>query len=395
VTLRRVDGDKDRSMGSERLRIAFISPFLFRYARGIERFTISLANQLAALDQDVTLLTYGSRDQLPAPKIGDGVSVVSVPPIRYFAAQWAAPFYARALRRGRFDLVNVFFAGYGEASALRLAKRGSMIVNFIAGYPFEQVPHRFEEFSRSGLAARLDGIVVKSRFMAPAIESFFGRSVEVIPNGIDLDYFDPAKVNTKQVNQELKLSSEQKLLVTVAALETRKGILSVIDALPDVLSRGLDVRYVVVGEGQDRAVMEQRIAELALQERVTLVGTKLDVRPYLRAADLFLLPSRGEGFPNAFLEALAMELPVIVSTDPPYDEIMECAFGARVDQADSSALATTIAELLNDPIGRGCMGKAARAHVRDRYSWPSIARQYLQLFERQTAHRLEATRYHV
>jgi glycosyltransferase involved in cell wall biosynthesis len=370
-------------LGSRRLRIAFISPFLFRYARGIERFTINLANQLAALDQDVSLLTYGARDHTTPTKISAGISVASPPAVRFFEAKWAAPFYARALRRGRFDVVNVFFAAYGEAPALRWAKSGSSMVNFIVGYPFEQVPHRFEEFARSGLAARLDGIIVKSRFMAPAIESFFGRPVEIIPNGIDLDYFDPAKIDAGPVRHELNLGAHENLLVTVAALETRKGILSVVRALPHLLSSGLNVRYLVVGEGPDRAIIEQCIAELKLQGRAMLIGARVDVRPYLRAADLFLLPSQGEGLPNAFIEALAMELPVIVSNHPPYSEIVRSEFGLQADERDVVGLASRITDLLSDPVRRQAMGCAARHHVREHYGWPQIAQRYFEFFQSQ------------
>ncbi len=202
----------------------------------------------------------------------------------------------------------------------------------------------------------------------------------MIPNGIDLDYFDRTSVDADALRAELGIQPGERVLLTVAALEERKGILSVIQALPRVLEHEPRARYVVVGEGRDRARIEQCIRELNLGERVQLLGARTDVRPFYKLADIFLLPSYGEGFPNAFLEALAMELPVIVSQHPPYDEIVQSAFGVQVNEKDPAALAAAINALLQDNDRRKAMGQAGRAHVQEVYAWPAVASRYLESF---------------
>ncbi len=368
---------------NNRLRIAFLSPFVFRMVRGIERFTVNLANQLAQLDQKVTIIARNADGQRATPAIAVDVRVRRVPAFRYFEARWDIPFYTAELLRGRYDIVNVFFAGYGEAEALTFARRmRPLAINFIVGYPFGQTPFQFQEFARRGLAQHLDGVIVKSAFMAPEVEQFFGKKVEVIPNGIDLDYFDRASVDAGALRGQLGIQPGERVLLTVAALEERKGILSVVQAMPGVLAREPDVHYVVVGEGRDRAMIEQCIRELNLGERVHLLGAHTDVRPFYHLADIFLRPSYGEGFPNAFLEALAMELPVIVSQHPPYDEIVQPAFGVQVNEKDHAALAEAITDLLQNSDRRKAMGQAGRTHVRAVYSWPAVASRYLESFRR-------------
>jgi glycosyltransferase involved in cell wall biosynthesis len=366
------------------LRIAFLSPFVLRMTRGIERFTVNLANQLANLDQEVTIIARSTDGVKASPTISPEVRVRRVPAIRYYESRWDIAFYAAELIRRRYQIVNVFFAGYGEAEALRLARHvRPFAINFIAGYPFEQSPHQFHEFVRHGLARHLDGVVVKSQFMAPEVERFFGRKVEVIPNGVDLSYFSRGSAKETALGAQLSLQPDDKVLLTVAALEERKGILSVLDALPLVLEREPRVRYLIVGEGRDRELIERRISELGLRPRVQLMGAQADVRPFYRLADIFLLPSYGEGFPNVLLEALAMELPVIVSRRPPYDELVQPEFGLRVNEQDRAAVADAICSLLQNPARRKSMGLAGCAHVRSTFAWDAVANRYLQAFRGQ------------
>jgi len=358
------------------MRICVISPFQLRLRRGIERFAANLATELALLGQDLTLLSRAG--SLPWDKrlVESGVTRHIVPRVRYYESKWAALYYAWVLVRLRPDVVVVFFAGYGEAAGLALASAVCHPkVVFIAGYPMELVPHRFAEFRQWGLDRRLDAIVVKARHLAPAIEQFFGRATELIPNGVDIDAFhSDRKAPPKPCDERMPR------LVTVAAMERRKGFALVLEALPGVMANVGPVRYTIVGDGPDRGWLEAQIKESHLQDRVELVGAVDAVQPYLADADLFILPSRGEGLPNAYLEALAMGLPTVVSNDPPYDDIARPEFSVRVDRRDPEAMTQAIVRLLRDPVRRASMGRAARREAKDVYAWPTIALKYQDLF---------------
>jgi glycosyltransferase involved in cell wall biosynthesis len=361
-----------------RLCIGIISPFQLRLRRGIEMSTDNLATHLARMAQSVTLLCWSG----PLPRsekfIAAGGTYYAMPALRYFESIWAAFFYAQAILRLKLDVVVLHFAGYGESAALAMTGliRQSVIV-FSVGSPMELVPHRFEEFKKFGLGGSINGIVVKGHYMAPAIEQFFGKPTYYIPNGVDTNKFYPESTHVS-----LNAEGKKWELVTVAALEQRKGIDLVMNALPEVIAQMGPVNYTIIGDGPERGHLEKQIHELGLEPYITLVGSHFDVRPYLNQADLFLLPSYGEGSPNAYLEALAMGLPTIVSNDPPYDEIAHPEFSIRVDRQNQQSMTTAIVQLLNDPSLRHKMGEAARREAEQVYAWPDVARSYLAIFHK-------------
>src|SRR2546423_1389729 len=146
------------------MRVAFIHPFLYRYPRGIERYTISLANALARTGVEVHILTWRWPQPVQIDTLDPQVQVHLMPTSRYYAARAVVPFYAWDLLRHAYDFVWIFFAGYGEAQALGLARR--MPFGIVFHYPFAEVPHRYDEFRRHRLAQRATLLVSVSQFVA-------------------------------------------------------------------------------------------------------------------------------------------------------------------------------------------------------------------------------------
>jgi glycosyltransferase involved in cell wall biosynthesis len=363
------------------LKIAFIAPFLYRYQRGIERSCTHLANALCEFDQQVSILAWDYPGRKTASPLDRRIQVIPIPDMRYYQANWASFFYLYQLMHSKPDVVIIFFAGYGEAQALRFARRlRSFQVCFIAGYPIEQVPHRFEEFKYLHLDRILDHIVVKSPFMAAGVGAFFTTSPAVIPNGIDTDLFCPARESKQKIRRELGIPEAGPVLLTVAALEARKGVQHVIRCLQALSQSHPNIHYLVVGDGPDRGMLEEIALKENVSDKVIFSGAVQDVLPYYQAADIFLLLSSGEGFPNALLEAWAMELTVIVSKHPPYPDIIPQDCGTMVDETQLTGLTSMIASFLDSPEERQRIGKQARQHVLKENTWNSVATRYLGLF---------------
>src|SRR5258708_3186752 len=152
------------------LRVAFIHPFLFRYVRGIERYTLNLANGLARRGVEVHLLTWKWPQPLKIDEIDSSIRIHRLPTSSYFAAKVIVPFYVQHLSKHAYDFVWIAFAGYGEAEALRFARQQSFGIVF--HYPLAQVPHRYREFNRYGLAERAAQIVSVSENVADAVPEF-------------------------------------------------------------------------------------------------------------------------------------------------------------------------------------------------------------------------------
>jgi phosphatidylinositol alpha-1,6-mannosyltransferase len=360
------------------LRVAFIHPFLFRYARGIERYTLNLANALARSGVDVELITWNwpapLQIDLPDPR----VKIKRLPTSRYFAAKAIVPFYARQFLRQQYDFVWIAFAGYGEAEALRLARKQPFGIVF--HYPLAQVPHRFREFRRFGLAQRAAAIVSVSQYVAEGVQDFFHRESTVIHHGVDAERFKPDAEARRAKRKELSVG-DGPVLVTAAALEERKGIQWVLRALPRILERFPETTYLLLGGGDYRKSLEQLASDLGIQSHVRFMGEQEDVTPFYQAADLSLILSRGEASSLSALESLACEVPVIAARRPPFDELIKGEYGMLADEEDADAVAGVVESLLRNPAQRAAMGERGRAHVREKFTWGRAAEEYIKVME--------------
>lgn len=362
------------------MRVAIIHPFLFRYARGIERFTFNLANTLSARGVEMHLLTWRWQESIQIDALNPRVRVHTFPTSRYYAAQAIVPFYVWHLLTQQYDFVWIYFAGYGEAEALKLAPRQRFGIVF--HYPYAQVPHRYREFKRFGLARRAAQIVSVSRYVAEGVRESLGRESVVIHHGVDTARFAPDPSARARVRESLHLAPDAPVLVTAAALEERKGVQWVLRALPAILRELPETTYLVVGDGPHRAALEQEACALGIQANVRFLGAQADVVPFYQAADIFLLLSYGEALPNAPLEAMAMGLPLIVANKRPFDEIVIPEYGVCVPEEDCAQVAQVVISLLNDPARRQAMGTAGRARVLVDFTWERVGDRYLNFCRR-------------
>lgn len=160
-------------------------------------------------------------------------------------------------------------------------------------------------------------------------------------------------------------------LVSTGRLHWAKGLEFALLAVRDLVARGLDVRYDVIGEGPERERLQFAIHDLGLAARVTLCGRRSadEVRAALEAADLYVLSSVSEGVSNAALEAMAMAVPVVTTGAGGMPEaITDGVEGRIVPSRDPGALAAAIADLLGAPARRAAMGEAARRRIENELS---------------------------
>lgn len=187
-----------------------------------------------------------------------------------------------------------------------------------------------------------------------------------VPTGIDLARFAPG--DKAAARAALGLAPALRYIGIVATLRSWKGHLYLIEAL-ERLGRD-DCRLLVVGDGPMREPIESRIAAAGLGDRVKLAGHQDDPAPWLRAMDVFCLPSyANEGVPQALMQAMLAGVPVVTT---PVGSILEVVEDGRtglvVPPRDAHALAQAIARLLDDPELARRLGSAARAEAVKRFS---------------------------
>ncbi len=193
------------------------------------------------------------------------------------------------------------------------------------------------------------------------VEAAVGLPAErlpVIKMGVDTDAFTDA---AERAGEAGRLH-----LLTVARLDLCKGHHYALEALARVVAAGVDARYTVVGDGQDRALVEADVERLGLRARVEFVGTlgEHEVRELLCAADAFALTSvgLGEAAPVSVMEAMACGLPVVCSIIGGTPELIDDGRdGLLVPQGDIEAIAAALRRLADDPQLRRRIGRAARA----------------------------------
>jgi phosphatidyl-myo-inositol dimannoside synthase len=176
----------------------------------------------------------------------------------------------------------------------------------------------------------------------------------------------------------------KKVILTVSRLtrsDSYKGHDRVMGALPSVLSRFPGAVYLVVGDGDDRPRLETSASELGIRKGVMFAGgIDADELPdHFRLADVFIMPSTGEGFGIVFLEALASGIEVISGNrDGSVDPLADGALGATVDPDNKEELVAAVCNALSNPRARvGCAGRfderAFSEHLRALVGWSSAA----------------------
>jgi glycosyltransferase involved in cell wall biosynthesis len=174
--------------------------------------------------------------------------------------------------------------------------------------------------------------------------------------GIDLDRFSPVVSNSR----------EQLHVACVGRLVPEKGQRLLIEAIATMCGAGHAIRLTLVGDGPQRASLEELVRELGVTDKVDFLGAvaHTQVEYVLQSTDVFCLPSFAEGVPIVLMEAMAMELPVVASQVMGIPELIEDRVNGRLVRPGSRAdLVDALTWLATDPDGRKALGRAARVRV--------------------------------
>ena len=187
-----------------------------------------------------------------------------------------------------------------------------------------------------------------------------------IPTGTDLTRFKPG--DRDEARKTLGLPLDAKLIGIVATLRSWKGHRFLVAAMKD--RKLADARLIIVGDGPQEPALRSQIADLGLGERVTLAGRQDDVQPWLCALDVFVLPSTdSEGIPQALMQAMACERPVVTTAAGAIPELVrDGENGLVVETENSAALAEAIVRLLNDRALAGRLAAAGRREIEQKHT---------------------------
>lgn len=211
--------------------------------------------------------------------------------------------------------------------------------------------------------------------------------LEMIPNGISLDEFHvPKQEEALQLRQALGIPEGITLFVAVGRLRKQKGYPYLLDAVDILRKTHSAFTVLVLGDGELQEALAGDIEKRKMGEYITLCGDTPDVKKYLYAADVFVMPSLWEGLPLALLEASACGLPAIASSVGAVPSVLKDGIsGMLVPPQDSKALAQKMQEMCQrSSKARREMGKAAREIVEEHFGEKPMLLRYDSLYARLT-----------
>ena len=287
--------------------------------------------------------------------------------------------YRRLVRQNSYDLAHAFFGFptgwpcYRQAGRLPyiLSLRGSDVPGQHGRLKLDYkvlAPVMRAIWNRaSGLVACSEGLRER------ALEFLPSASIQVIPNGVDLDRFHPSDGEPYTGQGPLRL-------LTVGRLSVTKRVEMLVDAVEGLLKGHVAVRLTVVGGGALEPGLRRRVADRGLGQWIELAGrVNADRVPDLyREHDVFVSATLQEGMSNAMLEAMASGLPIVTTRCEGVEELI-ADNGMVVGCASAEAMAGAIRELAQNPQRVGRMSQAARQRA-TRYTWSAVADRYIECY---------------
>lgn len=210
-------------------------------------------------------------------------------------------------------------------------------------------------------------------------QKYDATKVRLICNGVDSAVFFPDAQARANERKRLGFTNRNVVFCCVARLSKEKNHALLLHSFCWLHAKIPQVRLVLVGDGPEKCEIEAVLRKNALEKAVLLAGEVADVRPYLQAADVFVLPSREESLPLSLLEACACGLPAIVSRAGDMPRVVQHGTtGFVFNGTDRALLSMLMAEITENAPLRREMGKIARTRTEKNYPPPEP--KYLEIY---------------
>ena len=205
------------------------------------------------------------------------------------------------------------------------------------------------------------------------IASFYnmnGDQIPVIYNGVDL---------SRCIHKEDYCAGEMVNILHVGRFDVPKNHAGLLRAFQNLLDRGCKCHLHLVGDGDLRPEMEALADELEIRDCVTFHGMQSNVYPYLRKADIFVLPSLYEGIPMSIIEAMGTGLPIAATQVGGIPDLLRNGDSGLLVPCEDTAIADALEILAKDAVLRKQLGENARRDSQ-RFSSRTMAEQYCKTY---------------
>jgi glycosyltransferase involved in cell wall biosynthesis len=368
---------------------------------GAQKYVYDLAVNMPK-DQFEAVVVAGGQGQLIEKLNQAGVRTITLPALQNGRGIFEVLFSFINIR-ALFSLIKIFrqekpdiihlnsskIGGVGSLAAWLSKRKGprAKVVYTVHGWPFNEPRPWWQRriiFFLSWLSTILTDkiILISTVDFRTALEFIPRRKCNLIFNGIDSINFLPrveARLHlTKKVDSAI--ASDAILIGTIAELTKNKGLSILITALNLTNYRGST--SIIIGEGTERQTLQNQIATLHLQNKIFLIGLIPEAQQYIKAFDIFILPSFKEGLPYTIMEAMAAGVPVVATNVGGVPDLIHHEEeGILIPPGDSKALNTAVTRLIQNPILRTQLGKRGARKIVERFSLTQMVQQTTTLYE--------------
>lgn len=369
------------------MRLLLINHELPPVGGGAGNATWFVAVALRELGHDVRIVTGAYRD-LPRHELRDGIQITRIRSVRrrldrsnsleMLSFLASALTNHRQVRAGDSDAIIAFFSVPAGIAALAYRRRWGTpyLVSLRGGDVPGLTPeigwiHKLIAPLRRRVLRRAVAVIANAAGLAELAQRADGVPVNVIPNGVDTDYFQPAN----------RKSGAPPKVLFVGRFHRQKNLTQLLHSF-DTAAKQTPMQLDLVGDGPERHDLQALARGVGCDHLITWRGwlDKDALRRAYQEADIFVNPSFYEGMPNTVLEAMASGLPIVASRVGGNTELVEQSGGGLLFDIDQpNQLTQALASLASSREKRVELGQNARNHVCERYSWSQVARGYVDL----------------
>ena len=287
----------------------------------------------------------------------------------------------RLLRQEKYDVLHTYSSTPGFLGRV-VARwcRVPVVTHHQAGFPVSEFSSPlsrlvFRRLEAMAINASTKSICVSHSVRQQAETLGIGRSDRLVTicNGIDIEPWEVSVSEDERAafRSEIGATDDEVLIVATGRLAEQKGLTYLVQAVPQLtgLLGPKRFRVLFVGEGDCREPLEREIAELGVEDRVTLLGFRTDMPHIVACCDVFCSPSLWEGLSISIMEAMVLNKPIVTTTILPNAELIEHEVtGLLVPPKAVKELAEALAKVIGSPEAAQGMASAANDRVKERYT---------------------------